>query len=101
MRKTSTPGHRTDRRRTSTLRGRDRTPRRIIAGLVALVLAALAASPAAAVPYGEPDGNQHPYVGLVVFYDKDGVARNRCSGTLLSETVFLTAGHCTDGAASA
>ena len=76
-------------------------PRRILAGLVALVLVALTALPAGAVPYGEPDGNAHPYVGLVVFFDAAGNPTHRCTGALLSATVFLTAGHCTEDAASA
>lgn len=58
-------------------------------------------SPAGAVTDGVPDGGAHPYVGLAVFYDADGVPTHRCSGTMISDTVFLTAGHCTDGAASA
>jgi hypothetical protein len=52
-----------------------------------------------AVTYGVPDENEHPYVGLVAFKNQDEAWR--CSGTLLSPTVFLTAGHCTDGAVSA
>ncbi len=75
--------------------------RRIFAGLIALVLTALSAAPVGAVPYGEPDGNAHPYVGLVVFYDANGTSTHRCTGALLSPTVFLTAGHCTEGANSA
>ena len=37
---------------------------------------------------------EHPYVGLVAFYDQDNVFLHRCTGTLLSSQVFLTAGHC-------
>ena len=43
----------------------------------------------------QPDGDGHPYVGLVLFYDESDNYLQRCSGTLLSPTVFLTAGHCT------
>jgi len=70
--------------------------------LLAAFAAALAiAAPASAVQFGRPDGNAHPLVGLVLFYDAAGHPLARCSGTLLSPTVFLTAGHCTSGAASA
>jgi hypothetical protein len=51
----------------------------------------------------EPDF-EHEYVGLIVFYDANGEFLWRCSGSLLTDRVFLTAGHCTDigeGAASA
>jgi hypothetical protein len=68
--------------------------------LVGLMLIANV-SPAGAVTDGVPDGNAHPYVGLAVFYDAAGVPTHRCSGTMISATVFLTAGHCTDGAESA
>lgn len=75
--------------------------RRLVVLATALLLLLLTALPAAAVTDGRPDGNAHPYVGLAVFYDADGNPTHRCSGTLISATVFLTAGHCTFGAASA
>jgi hypothetical protein len=37
---------------------------------------------------------EHDYVGLVVFYDAAGNPTHRCSGSLLTDRVFLTAGHC-------
>ena len=74
---------------------------RALAGLTALFLGLSIVWPAQAVTDGVPDGNAHPYVGLVVFYDEAGTPTHRCSGTLLSPTVLLTAGHCTAGAASA
>ena len=75
--------------------------RSLVAGLAAVGLTVIAASPAAAIRYGEPDGEEHPYVGLMVADDAEGNPLWRCSGTLVSPTVFLTAGHCTSGAASA
>ena len=63
------------------------------AALAALMLAT--AVPAAAITYGQFDGNDHPMVGLVTFYNSDGTFIWRCSGTLLSPTLLLTAGHCT------
>lgn len=66
----------------------------IVLAVIALVL--VLAGPAAAVQFGEPDGTDHPHVGLLVF-DVGASPAWRCSGTLLSPTVMLTAGHCTYG----
>jgi hypothetical protein len=74
----------------------------LLALLLGLVLTS--AWPAGAITGNfEPDF-EHEYVGLVVFYDADGEFLWRCSGSLLTDTVFLTAGHCADveeGAVSA
>jgi hypothetical protein len=75
--------------------------RKILVLLAAVAAFAASAGPASAVLYGEPDGNDHPYVGVVRFFDADGNYSHRCTGTLISPTVLLTAGHCTFGMASA
>ena len=66
--------------------------RRLLA-FVALIVAALAST---AVPVGAITGNyvkdfEHPFVGLVAFYDANGEFSHRCSGSLISPSVFLTA----------
>ena len=71
--------------------------------LIALATVALVATfvtPAAGITNGTPDGDNHPYVGLAVF-DVGGGPAWRCSVSLLSPTLVLTAGHCTDGADAA
>ena len=71
-------------------------PRRTLIAAVVLVAMLFAMTlPAAAITGGEPDGNRHPNVGLILFYDATG--RFRCSATLVSPTVLITAAHCTDG----
>ena len=60
-----------------------------------IVLLAVAVSPAGAVTDGQLDGNGHPYVVLLLM-EIGGQPAFRCSGTLLSATVLLTAGHCTN-----
>ena len=70
---------------------------RALAALAAV--ASLHAVPAAAVTDGELDGERHPYVGIMVAKDASGAPLWRCSGTLLSPRVYLTAGHCTEAPA--
>jgi len=67
----------------------------LLAAGVAAVIALAVAAPASAITGGEPDGNRHPNVGLILFYDPTG--RFRCSATLISPTVLVTAAHCTEG----
>lgn len=68
---------------------------RLLPALLVAVMLLLASSPAAAITYGEPDGERHPYVGTI-FVDTPGGLWWICSGSLVSPTVFVTAGHCTD-----
>ena len=73
-----------------------------IIGLICAVALLLAIAPAAgAITNGQYDGDQHPYVGLVALYGADGTYQGRCTGTLISPTVVLTAGHCTYGSSYA
>jgi len=70
--------------------------RRTAAFLLFVTAAFLAAvGTSQAITGGQLDGNAHPNVGMIVFYQPDG--RFRCSATLVSPTVLVTAGHCTDG----
>jgi len=49
---------------------------------------------AQAITWGVPDGANHPAVGILYFETSSGIYRG--TGMLLSPTVFLTAGHCTE-----
>jgi hypothetical protein len=71
--------------------------RLVVSALGLTAAAALLPSPAGAITGGTPD-TVHTNVGLVRFTTPDG--RFRCSGTLISPTVALTAGHCTEGPAT-
>jgi hypothetical protein len=61
--------------------------------LVAVLVASVGT--ARAITGGQIDGTAHPNVAMIVFYQPDG--RFRCSATLVSPTVLVTAAHCTDG----
>ena len=63
-----------------------------VGALVLVVGVVVTAQPAAAIVGGQRD-EVHTNVGLVRFTTESG--RFRCSGTLISPTVVLTAGHCT------
>ena len=72
--------------------------------LLAVVAAALVsfAGSAGAITGNYTDDFTHDAVGLLVFYAPDTPAgedpfSHRCSGTLISSTVMVTAGHCTEG----
>lgn len=65
----------------------------VFALLLMLVLGTF--STISAVTDGELDGNNHPQVVLLLM-EVDHQPAFRCSGTLLSPTVLLTAGHCTN-----
>lgn len=69
--------------------------RRILTFFVVVAALMMVAVPASAIVFGEPDGNDHPNVGSMVLYIPGEGYFQWCSGTLISETVFLTAGHCT------
>ena len=77
---------------------------RIKLAVAAALVAVLAiAAPASAVRFGQSDNGEHDYVGEFLFYVPDAPhplfedpgSWFSCSGTLLSATVVVTAGHCT------
>jgi Trypsin len=79
-------------------------PRRFALLIALAVAVTVFVGPAGAITGNYQKDFTHDYVGLVVFYtDTDPVSpthdpfSHRCSGTLISSTVLVTAGHCTEG----
>jgi Trypsin len=71
----------------------------LLAGVVASL--ALLATPAGAVTGNFVEDHEHPWIGLVAFYDVDSTTGAetflwRCSASALTDRVILTAGHCTE-----
>jgi secreted trypsin-like serine protease len=71
--------------------------RKIFILSITLILLLALTTPALAITYGEPDGNTHPNVGSIVLQIPGSGLFQLCSGTLISENVYLTASHCTVG----
>jgi hypothetical protein len=69
---------------------------KLIAAICLSVVGALATPAFAVTGNSWVDDFEHPFVGLVVFYDSKDEFLWRCSGSLISPTKFVTAGHCTD-----
>ena len=76
--------------------------KRILAFLAVISAVMAVATPAQAITNGVPDEGAHPYVGEVLLYvpsapdsrfDDPGYW-SLCTGTLVSPTVVVTAGHC-------
>lgn len=80
------------------------TRKSLVVATVVLALLVGSVGVVYAITNGEPDGDDHPYVALLIFGAEtpDGfVPFWRCSGALIAPDVILTAGHCTDGATGA
>jgi secreted trypsin-like serine protease len=71
--------------------------------LLALLIAMLVigSSPAGAITGNYQADFTHTYVGLIAFYDANDEFTHRCSGSLITASVVLTAGHCTDASTGA
>ena len=77
----------------------------LAAGTAVAALLLVNPAPSVAIVNGQPDGDDHPYVGQILFYVPTEVdprftdpgAWFNCTGTLLDADTVLTAGHCTYG----
>ena len=66
----------------------------VVAWILTLALLFSVVGVASAITDGELDGEDHPHVVLLLM-EVGGEPMYRCSATMLSPTVVLTAGHCT------
>lgn len=74
--------------------------RRLTVITVLGIVLAMALPASAITKGGAPDAGEHPYVALMVAKDADGNPLWRCSGSMISPTVYVTAGHCTEAPAA-
>ena len=77
-----------------------RSRRALGVGLCAVALSVWSASSAPAVVGGQPDGTQHPNVGIIVGFDAAGASTYFCTGTLVDPLTVLTAADCVSPALS-
>jgi hypothetical protein len=69
----------------------------ILVVLSTLFVISLFANTSYAITNGQPDGENHPYVCMVVFYDSEDNPMWRTTGSLIATDIVLTAGHGTYG----
>jgi hypothetical protein len=70
--------------------------RLLLLAAAATAVAIVTAMPAGAVQGGTLDAaNAYGFVALSVYYDANDVPLWRCSGTMISPRLYVTAGHCT------
>ena len=81
------------RRPRARLRGSVRTL--LLAATAVAGLVTVPAMSATAITGGTPDGEGHPNVAVILFYDQADHLRYRCTATLVTPTVLVTAAHCT------
>jgi secreted trypsin-like serine protease len=67
----------------------------LLLGAVVLLSLSVWVSPAAAITGGKHDNSAHPNVGVMYMENLPALVYGLCSGSLLSPTEFLVAGHCT------
>ncbi len=72
-----------------------------IISMTLFIMLATIVAPVFAITGNYVNDYEHPFVGLVVFYDSNNQFLWRCSGSLISSTKLLTAGHCADTAGGA